>query len=437
MKKKFDLKSIPTSSIKVAKRFREDFGDIDSLARQILAGKTFHTDIILDDSLTLLAGGRRLKAIERILSGSQEIWDKQPSEEELAQWKDLPCKVYYKLDDIDRLKFEFLENFGRKDFTWVECAKMVEALHTLCTEYYGKAGAGRAKKGWALEDTAKEIGVSKGEVSKLLYLAEGLNTNPELSKIKAKSVARSRLQKMKIDDAVRAIDRSGTEVFEEVHLIVGDSEEVLDTIPDGSIDLIITDPPWGIQFEDTVSDSRSSRHIVAYDGDFDLEKTLSILIKCQRKLREGGSIYLFYSAFTEKAVEAQNLLVGSGFMTERIPLIWHKKHILPHSTDKRHILAYESMHYGWKGEKPFLEGVASNVFEFQVAFADRIHSAEKPRELLEALVELSSKEGQTVLDPYGGSCQLADACLELGRKAIIIEKEEALINLAKIRIAGG
>lgn len=438
MKKKFEQRSICYSSIIVPpNRFREDFGDIDAFARQILAGKTFHTDIILDSELTLLAGGRRMRALEKILSGSKEVWLEEPSKEQLKQWENIPCKIYFELDDIDRLKFEFLENFGRKDFTWSESARMVEALHNLCVERYGKATMGRTKKGWAVEDTAKEVGLSKGETSKLLFLAEGLKTNPDLAKIKAKNVARSHLQKLKIDNLVRSIDRSGTENFENVHLIVGDSEKELENISDNSIDLIITDPPWGINFEGVVEDCRVSRYLTEYDRDFDPVKTLNILTKCFAKLRDGGSIYLFYSSFPEKVIEAQNLLIASGFETERIPLVWYKKHIIPHSTDKRHILSYETIHYGWKGERPFLEEASRNVFEFQVAFADRIHSAEKPKELLLELLKISSKESFTVLDPYGGGCQLADACIETNRKAIIIEIEESLINLAKMRIVGG
>ncbi len=62
------------------------------------------------------------------------------------------------------------------------------------------------------------------------------------------------------------------------------------------------------------------------------------------------------------------------------------------------------------------------------------HPTVKPIKLMEYLIKLVSKEGATILDPFGGSGTTAIACLKLNRDFILIEKEEEYIKIAKARI---
>ena len=87
-------------------------------------------------------------------------------------------------------------------------------------------------------------------------------------------------------------------------------------------------------------------------------------------------------------------------------------------------------------ERPFFNHTERNVFEHQVAFADRIHASEKPEGLLVDIIKLHGKEGDLVLDPWGGSCKVADACKLAQRRCVVVELESSLVNMATLRVRG-
>ena len=165
--------------------------------------------------------------------------------------------------------------------------------------------------------------------------------------------------------------------------------------------------------------------------------TLEVLTVCYQKLKPNSGIYMFYSSFPEKVLEAQKTLTTAGFLVEQMPLIWYKKHVLAHdSRETRHGLNYETLLYGWKGERPLLNQPSRNVFEHQVAYQNRIHASEKPESLLAELLLLNTQPNDFILDPWGGSCKVADACLSNKRRCLVVELEENLVKLANMRLRG-
>jgi adenine-specific DNA-methyltransferase len=64
----------------------------------------------------------------------------------------------------------------------------------------------------------------------------------------------------------------------------------------------------------------------------------------------------------------------------------------------------------------------------------RFHPTQKPIKLIKRLIEASSREGDTVLDPFGGSGSTAAACLQLNRYFTIIEKDEEYYDLIQRRV---
>lgn len=78
----------------------------------------------------------------------------------------------------------------------------------------------------------------------------------------------------------------------------------------------------------------------------------------------------------------------------------------------------------------------SNLISISSRVVDKKHETQKPVELMELLVELVSKEGHTVLDPFMGSGTTGVACKNLGRKFIGVERDPEYFNIAKERIIG-
>jgi site-specific DNA-methyltransferase (adenine-specific) len=74
-------------------------------------------------------------------------------------------------------------------------------------------------------------------------------------------------------------------------------------------------------------------------------------------------------------------------------------------------------------------------FDFQKpGKKDMIHQAEKPQELLEAIMDYVTLEGETVLDQFAGSGVLGAAALAKGRRSILIELADEFIAKIKARL---
>lgn len=433
---------IKLTDIIIENRFRKDYGDMVDLCLKIRStkGLQFNKVVVeqLEDKYYLRAGGRRFKAYEMLTAGAEEAWqgvEPAPTPKELLYYSSIPCTILTNLTDTDRLRIEFVENMGRKDFLWPEASELVKTFHFKMQDTYGKASPGKGKDGWSVRDTARELGLNSAEVVHYLALADGMVKDAKLKDIKQKSKALTKVKRSKRGEIA---DLLGLEDYsmDDIKVICGDSKEYLKSLEDDSFDLIVTDPPWGINFEERISETRADVYIT-YDKNFQITDTLEVLIHCHRLLRENCGIYMFYSSLPEKVIEGISLLKGAGFNVEQIPLIWYKKHVLAHDArETRHGLNYETILYGWKGERPLLNEAHRNVFEFQVAYQNRIHASEKPEGLLSEILQLHTQEGDNILDPFGGSCRLADAAKLTLRRCIVIEKEEELVKLANMRLRG-
>ena len=80
-------------------------------------------------------------------------------------------------------------------------------------------------------------------------------------------------------------------------------------------------------------------------------------------------------------------------------------------------------------------GKVDNIFECSPLSGDKgLHDAQKPLNLMEALVELVTLPGQTVLDPFAGSGTTALAAKNLGRNYIVFEQSQDLCDIIRNRI---
>jgi len=144
-------------------------------------------------------------------------------------------------------------------------------------------------------------------------------------------------------------------------------------------------------------------------------------------------MYFFFA--TKMFCEIKALLVEAGFEVAPIPLIWHKKtgqNIFP---QKKFTPTYETIFFCTKGDRS-LNYPSTAVFEFSVP-AQKVHPTQKPQELLEEFIKISSVEGEVILDPFAGSGSTLSAGKMLGRKVIGIELSEHYYNVIKVELEGG
>lgn len=89
--------------------------------------------------------------------------------------------------------------------------------------------------------------------------------------------------------------------------------------------------------------------------------------------------------------------------------------------------------YDAHGEK-YLQACVPNYVQNALKVGNRLHPTEKPVPLLQFLVALYSKPGDTVFDSFGGSGSSAEAALSLGRNAVVVEREDDFFSKLQKRL---
>lgn len=235
---------------------------------------------------------------------------------------------------------------------------------------------------------------------------------------------------------------------EDCLLIQGDGKN-LSFLADGSIDAIITDHPY----EDKKANNGGDRHFATYDcfrytqQDFD-EKARVLKDGCflVEFLPEESSTNFDYIYQIKKMAEA------AGFKYyAKVP--WKKGTFISNcgrkSKNTEDVMIFSkgdarSLRPDAKKDKAepgvahFMKGAAGmfpTVFDFQKpGKKEMIHQAEKPAELLEAIINYVTQEGELVLDQFAGSGSLGAAAKATNRRCILIELVDEFISKIQTRL---
>jgi len=203
----------------------------------------------------------------------------------------------------------------------------------------------------------------------------------------------------------------------------GDCLELMNEIPDKSIDLVCTDIPYG-------EVSRVSNGLRDLDkGKADIE-TFDINIFLDQLVRlTKGSIYIFCG--TEQVSTIRKQMVDAGMSTRLI--IWKKTNPSPMNGDYIWLSGIECCVYGKFKGAVFNGHCENTVLEYPCG-RNKLHPTQKPTKLLESLILHSSKEGDIVFDPCMGSGSTGVACINTGRNFIGYELDNTYFEIAQNRI---
>lgn len=228
-----------------------------------------------------------------------------------------------------------------------------------------------------------------------------------------------------------------------------DCLEGLKNIPDGSIDLVLTDPPYSSG--GAFSGDRKSRTSTKYTAtDFDgaaklpdfsgdnmdqrgfMEFTRQVFAKCREKTKPEGVVVSF--------IDWRNLpalcdsLQAAGWVWRGIA-VWNKPNGRPQKGRYRN--EFEFIVWGSNGPMPFDRGVGCLPGYYRYANVnakERSHQTEKPLQLITDLLEIVPP-GAIVLDPFMGSGTTAEACIKTGRNYIGFELSKEYHAIAEQRVA--
>jgi len=209
-------------------------------------------------------------------------------------------------------------------------------------------------------------------------------------------------------------------------LIQGDCLEVMKGIEDGSVDMVLTDPPYGMSF-------RSNYRKKKYRGiksDTTLDWLDIFVSECFRVAKNNTAHYVFCSFHNidkfKRAFENQ-------FKVKNI-LIWEKNNTSMGDLAGDFAPKYEMILFLHKGRRTINGKRDANILKFSKT-GNNYHPTQKPVDMCEYLLAKFSDVGNTVLDPFMGSGTTGVACKNLNRDFIGIELDKTYFNIAKKRIA--
>lgn len=208
-------------------------------------------------------------------------------------------------------------------------------------------------------------------------------------------------------------------------LMRGDCLERMKEIPDGSVDMVLTDIPY-----DEVCQQSSGLRIldrgVADRCDFNVTDVLSVLLP-----KWTGSTYVFCGI--GQISEIDTFFRSQGLTTRLCS--WEKTNPSPMNGQRLWLSGSEFCVFARKPNAVFNRHCEKPIWRYPVG-RSKLHPTQKPVELMKYIIESSTKEGDTVLDFTMGSGTTGVACMNTGRKFIGIELDADYYDIAANRIVG-
>jgi len=328
-------------------------------------------------------------------------------------------------DELDVKIWMAYNQLGRRnlqDFVKGELMKTIEELERQKGKEVYKETVGRPKKeslsiidnnlkhdtrkivaeklGWSTGKKAQfDVVVKKApeEVKEKLRTGE-VSINQVYQEIK-----KEEKQQIKTDERHRLAEIGKTKKID-IDFRLGDFEEVFKDIPDGSIDCIITDPPYPYEFIDVWSKlSRVAKRVLKPNGYCIAYSGQMYLPEVMQRMSENLDYYWTFAVYHE----------GQTQIVNGINLMCRWKPVLIFQNGKKKI------------ENTFQDYFISESRE------KNGHDWQQSKSGVGYLIEMFTKEGDTILEPFAGSGTTIICAKEKNRNIIAAELDEKTYNIAK------
>ena len=213
------------------------------------------------------------------------------------------------------------------------------------------------------------------------------------------------------------------------------------SLADGAVDLLLTDPPYGISNAYTC-ETQIPRRLRKNGADFimprgnfgDWDRPIEPKAWTDVVLPKVGGWVVTFCA--QAQIGEYTAILKAHKFSAVGTLVWQKTNPVPFNHRYKPINAWEALVVGKRPGTKFNGHVVHNVFQCKSPSPQqRIHPTQKPLPLLEEFVQLFSDSGDFVFDPFAGSATTVVAARSHGRKILACENDSAIFARACERIA--
>ncbi|KPQ05787.1 MAG: modification methylase CcrM [Rhodobacteraceae bacterium HLUCCA12] len=242
-------------------------------------------------------------------------------------------------------------------------------------------------------------------------------------------------------------------------IIAGDCIEVMNTLPEGSVDLIFADPPYNLQLKGSLHRPDNSL-VDAVDDDWDRFSSFTAydrftrdwLRAARRLLKPDGALWVIGSYHNIFRVGAALQDAGYWVLND---VVWRKSNPMPNFKGKRLTNAHETLIWASRSEaakytfnyealKALNEGsqmrsdwvlpICTGHERLKDENGEKAHPTQKPEALLHRILVGTTNPGDVVLDPFFGTGTTGAVAKMLGRDFIGIERDEGYRKAAAARL---
>jgi DNA modification methylase len=214
-------------------------------------------------------------------------------------------------------------------------------------------------------------------------------------------------------------------------VLCGDAADVADyqrLLAGGQADMTFTDPPYNVDYANTPKDKQRGKSRPILNDNLGAAFHAFLVAACRNILTStSGAIYICMSSSELDTLQWAFREAGGWWSTF---IIWAKHTFTLGRSDYQR--QYEPILYGWKeGAERHWCGARDqgDVWTFDKPSRNDLHPTMKPVALAERAIRNSSKAGDVVLDPFGGSGTTLIACQRTGRRGRLIELDPKYVDV--------
>lgn len=327
--------------------------------------------IIVDEGHIILAGHTRYKALKKL------------------GWKECPVLLLRGMSDEQKRKYRLLDNKTGELATW-DLDALAEELEALDFDGFDF--------GFELSETVTDEEAQEDDYE----------VNPP-AQPKSK--------------------RGDIYVLGRHRLMCGDStsdDDVQALVGSTQIDMLLTDPPYGVDYTGGTADALKIENDVQTDEDMEIFLS-SAFRGADAAMKPGAAFYIWYA--DSKDVVFRTACQEVGWEVRQV-LIWAKNSFVLGRRDYQ--WQHEPCLYGWKGgaaHKWTSDRKQSTLLNFDRPTKNKEHPTMKPVPLFDYLIKNNSEVGDDILDLFAGSGTLAIACEQNGRNAYMMEYDPKYVDV--------